>query len=84
MDKTNFIQTKEGSSVWILKGQKNGLIWRTVKDENRFVSITLTKLLKEAGIEDLTDTELLNRLEYPKRSQAVSKKVGRREALIAR
>jgi hypothetical protein len=52
-------------------------VLKTIQDDNRYVSITLAKVLKEAGIKELTETELLNFLEP-------GKKVKGREAIIAK
>ena len=81
MDRNHFIPTKEHSSVWIPTDLKNGLLLKTVQDDNRFVSITLAKVLKEAGIQELNDTELLDRLGLISHK---SKKSGRREIVVAK
>jgi len=69
LNRNNLIPTRPYSSVWVSEAQKNGLILKTVQDNNRYISITLEKVLKSAGIEDIEEKELERRLGFnPKKS----------------
>ena len=69
MNRNNLIPPRPYSSVWVSEAQKNGLILKTVQDNNRYISITLEKVLKSAGIEDIEEKELERRLGFnPKKT----------------
>ena len=81
MNRTKLVQPKKHSSVWIPDGLKNGLVLKTIQDDNRYVSVTLAKVLKFAGIQEITETQLMDFLEFP---EVEGKKVKGREAIIAK
>jgi hypothetical protein len=74
MNKLKQVQPSPSSNVWILDSYKRGLIVKTIQDDNRYVSITLAKVLKEAGIQELTETELNDFLEHNNQKKVIGRR----------
>lgn len=77
MERNKNIPGEPHSTIWIPSNLKNGLVLKTIEDGNRYISITLAKVLKSAGVAEIDDKALERLL------KSNEKKSIKEEAIVA-